>query len=1121
MELLVVALLIAFVVLVPIDLSLRSSNKNYKRFINELHKRERITDKERHLLRISEKIEANPMIVEFNKSKRAGQMANQQTMPDSANTPSAKSQEATSTSNTVDGTSETNAIDRDIAMKQREEEYRARKAEKARRRKELFTPSNILLAIGAAFIIVAGIVFCSAIWADVADIVKVGIMGIAAAVFFGFAFVFKRRLNLSGTSASFYYLGTGFVVIMMILVGEFAVFGKWFSFGGAGKMLVLALMFAFVAALFVFGSKVYSQKIMGILALYASLMSTLLFVTQLVRIVWDVVFPTAPFSREPVCLAFAICGVLFSAVYALCKDLLADMFGSLKAVRIGIFAFRAYFAYCTLELLGTSYFMEFSYPKLMVATLLILLAENIVYLAYKKSTFYKVLNAVLVAALYIVVISTFMIKIPYTTRLFCDFVLAAALFFAYFFITQIKSKVAEFTFSSFALISLCGLVVAPPGASEVLFYSLVMVASIIQGAIYFLGAKLSSDSISKNIHKALFGIPAVLFAICVSALITLVVKQPIDISMLVLLLAFISLIFVYTFVKDLKSDWLASVCVALSALVFLLGDVFFAFHFAFEIVGLFVLIGIMVWKVLYGTRIESFVSAVVAGVTLFFWGDPFVGALHYYIATSLLGALVFVVELLCQGKIGRISDNTNCNNKLVDMIVNMSWISSGYLLANMLLFTNFHYIEGASALLEIVIFFTLLVISGWLLFEGGKFASYAAAVLGSVLITVWSIDRASNIVEYGELFSTAIAIVSALIAIVIGLVRLNRLSVRVGKVLYEIAAVIIGFISLLLLEFSVYAPDEPFNLFVDLLPYIFASIAFVLVLISSATSLTNLHAVFCGLLVAIALVDRISVSVALLLGIVLVVTYVLLSRFFFGDKLVSNTTLFGKNRLPSFQVDIFNLNILSCLVLFSILNKHFDFMIYLTLAVFFANIIRSGHKKLTNTIFTVLACISLAIALAVRPFLSFSNEMITWKITVALIALLGLIVDLLWKRFKLDKYANNISSFIYIAAYCVLIFDALAVQTLMNTIIVLVVSLAILVLSFVIKQKRWFLISSAGLLGLTIYITNLFLNDIEWWIYLLVVGAILIAIAATNEYLKTKGESVRGKTTRFFDDWKW
>ena len=149
MELLVVALLIAFVVLVPIDLSLRSSNKNYKRFINELHRRERITDKERHLLRISEKIEANPMIVEFNKSKRAGQMANQQTMLDSANTPSAKSQEATSTSNTVDGTSETNAIDREIAMKQREEEYRARKAEKARRRKELFTPSNILLAIGA------------------------------------------------------------------------------------------------------------------------------------------------------------------------------------------------------------------------------------------------------------------------------------------------------------------------------------------------------------------------------------------------------------------------------------------------------------------------------------------------------------------------------------------------------------------------------------------------------------------------------------------------------------------------------------------------------------------------------------------------------------------------------------------------------------------------------------------------------------------------------------------------------------------------------------------------------------------------------------------------------------
>ena len=75
--------------------------------------------------------------------------------------------------------------------------------------------------------------------------------------------------------------------------------------------------------------------------------------------------------------------------------------------------------------------------------------------------------------------------------------------------------------------------------------------------------------------------------------------------------------------------------------------------------------------------------------------------------------------------------------------------------------------------------------------------------------------------------------------------------------------------------------------------------------------------------------------------------------------------------------------------------------------------------------------------------------------------------------------------------------------------------------SFVRKKKRWFAVSSVALTGLTLYIFRDFFRMIDWWVYLLVVGLLLIAVASANEYFIKKGRELKEKAGRFFEDWKW
>lgn len=254
-------------------------------------------------------------------------------------------------------------------------------------------------------------------------------------------------------------------------------------------------------------------------------------------------------------------------------------------------------------------------------------------------------------------------------------------------------------------------------------------------------------------------------------------------------------------------------------------------------------------------------------------------------------------------------------------------------------------------------------------------------------------------------------------------------------------------------------------------------------------------------------------NVSLLFAAVFAAVCLVASRVFYGKKVLDR----GEGRL---HLDTCCLEMLLALPMIHSADERVTAFAVLTiLAAFAANLARKEHSGDANRAALTIACGLFSTALIFRPFLIVSDELVSRKITLGIIALFGFAFSKIWAN--RPNLAENFSSAVYGIAFVCLIIDALSHQNLVNTLIVLIVSALILLYSFISKKKRWFAVSSVSLLGLTLYTFRDFFAMIDWWVYLLIVGLILIAVSAANEYFVRKGREFREKAGRFFEDWKW
>lgn len=199
-------------------------------------------------------------------------------------------------------------------------------------------------------------------------------------------------------------------------------------------------------------------------------------------------------------------------------------------------------------------------------------------------------------------------------------------------------------------------------------------------------------------------------------------------------------------------------------------------------------------------------------------------------------------------------------------------------------------------------------------------------------------------------------------------------------------------------------------------------------------------------------------------------------------------------------------------------NQLWRFIALIELSLFSLNLYREENCGSTNRTVMTAAAAFACLAIYKQPFFVIENEMLLHKVELIPILLFGLAVKMIWKSNK--RIAKDLSFAVNLFAMLTLIWDALYFDTLFNTLIVLCTALVILLRSFATKNKRWFAVSAATLVGLTLYIMKDFLAEIDWWVYLLLVGILLITIAAMNEYFKSRGESVKSKAGKFFEEWK-
>ena len=150
-----------------------------------------------------------------------------------------------------------------------------------RKEKNDMTVSNVLFLIGTIFVVLSGLAFGVASWVHTSHEGRVAIICAASVVSFMLSAVIGRFLKLSGTSISFYILGTGFISTAILTAGFYHLMGEWLSFSGDGTFALLALGSAAAAVMLFIGKKIFKNQALMYTALSVSALAVLFAALQL------------------------------------------------------------------------------------------------------------------------------------------------------------------------------------------------------------------------------------------------------------------------------------------------------------------------------------------------------------------------------------------------------------------------------------------------------------------------------------------------------------------------------------------------------------------------------------------------------------------------------------------------------------------------------------------------------------------------------------------------------------------------------------------------------------------------------------------------------------------------
>lgn len=244
----------------------------------------------------------------------------------------------------------------------------------------------------------------------------------------------------------------------------------------------------------------------------------------------------------------------------------------------------------------------------------------------------------------------------------------------------------------------------------------------------------------------------------------------------------------------------------------------------------------------------------------------------------------------------------------------------------------------------------------------------------------------------------------------------------------------------------------------------------------------------------------------------LFVLMLVLSRILFPDSFISR-----KNDREHF--DVLLLSSWMCIIGFPFFDRMSFFLRGMAIAAFLAFLIKKNTSKDVTVVLVSLSMCIAAFACFTRILLIIDSSIIGSKMTLGIIVLLGAAYRIILKQHRLAS--RVISEIMFAVSFIGLIIDAMIYHNAANTIFVLAVTAAILLVAFYSKNKTWFAVSSTALMVITVFSTRKYFATMGWWIYLLIVGLILIAAAAVNEYCRKKDCTIKAAASETFSGWKW
>ncbi|MGN0552761.1 MAG: hypothetical protein ACI4I1_05220 [Oscillospiraceae bacterium] len=181
------------------------------------------------------------------------------------------------------------------------------------------------------------------------------------------------------------------------------------------------------------------------------------------------------------------------------------------------------------------------------------------------------------------------------------------------------------------------------------------------------------------------------------------------------------------------------------------------------------------------------------------------------------------------------------------------------------------------------------------------------------------------------------------------------------------------------------------------------------------------------------------------------------------------------------------------------------------------SLLRREHKPTSNRVIIAVSLLTPVFAWMLRPFADAPDGYALEINIIPVLLYLAALRLLKWDK----KYLDHATFITYTVVYVILFFHALN-GSIGNALIVMISALAMLVLSFFIKMKRWFILSVTVITTSAVFMSIKLWGSPAWWVYLLAAGIILIAVGAFNEMKKKSADNnFTGKLSRFMSEWTW